>query len=97
MLGAGEGNRTLVCSLGSCPSTTELRPRSSNRITRIWGGENRHRKRCAVAPRLIYARDHPTTTFVLGRICALPAVTEMAPIRISMRDLQAFATEETTR
>ena len=26
--GAGEGNRTLVCSLGSCRSTIELRPRS---------------------------------------------------------------------
>ena len=25
--GAGEGNRTLVCSLGSCRSTIELRPR----------------------------------------------------------------------
>jgi hypothetical protein len=24
--GAGEGNRTLVCSLGSCRSTIELRP-----------------------------------------------------------------------
>src|SRR5438034_7716983 len=27
MFGAGEGNRTLVCSLGSCRSTIELRPR----------------------------------------------------------------------
>ena len=26
MAGAGEGNRTLVCSLGSCRSTIELRP-----------------------------------------------------------------------
>ena len=26
VLGAGEGNRTLVCSLGSCRSTIELRP-----------------------------------------------------------------------
>ena len=26
-IGAGEGNRTLVCSLGSCRSTIELRPR----------------------------------------------------------------------
>ena len=26
-LGAGEGNRTLVCSLGSCRSAIELRPR----------------------------------------------------------------------
>jgi hypothetical protein len=26
--GAGEGNRTLVCSLGSCRSAIELRPRS---------------------------------------------------------------------
>ena len=26
--GAGEGNRTLVCSLGSCRSTIELRPRT---------------------------------------------------------------------
>ena len=26
--GAGEGNRTLVCSLGSCRSTIELRPRA---------------------------------------------------------------------
>jgi hypothetical protein len=25
-LGAGEGNRTLVCSLGSCRSAIELRP-----------------------------------------------------------------------
>src|SRR4029079_6097550 len=28
-VGAGEGNRTLVCSLGSCRSTIELRPRDS--------------------------------------------------------------------
>ena len=27
MAGAGEGNRTLVCSLGSCRSTIELHPR----------------------------------------------------------------------
>ena len=27
--GAGEGNRTLVCSLGSCRSTIELRPRGA--------------------------------------------------------------------
>jgi hypothetical protein len=27
-IGAGEGNRTLVCSLGSCRSTIELRPQS---------------------------------------------------------------------
>jgi hypothetical protein len=26
-IGAGEGNRTLVCSLGSCRSAIELRPR----------------------------------------------------------------------
>src|SRR5688500_3450775 len=26
-VGAGEGNRTLVCSLGSCRSTIELHPR----------------------------------------------------------------------
>src|ERR1041385_7604051 len=29
--GAGEGNRTLVCSLGSCRSTIELRPRAPHR------------------------------------------------------------------
>ncbi len=28
--GAGEGNRTLVCSLGSCRSTIELHPQSGN-------------------------------------------------------------------
>src|SRR5258708_40256857 len=28
--GAGEGNRTLVCSLGSCRSTIELRPHISS-------------------------------------------------------------------
>ena len=27
VFGAGEGNRTLVCSLGSCRSTIELHPR----------------------------------------------------------------------
>ena len=27
--GAGEGNRTLVCSLGSCRSTIELHPRDN--------------------------------------------------------------------
>src|SRR5947209_4099946 len=27
-IGAGEGNRTLVCSLGSCRSAIELRPRT---------------------------------------------------------------------
>ena len=30
--GAGEGNRTLVCSLGSCRSTIELRPLSASLI-----------------------------------------------------------------
>jgi hypothetical protein len=34
MLGAGEGNRTLVCSLGSCRSAIELRPRS-NKISHL--------------------------------------------------------------
>src|SRR5262245_2595579 len=34
-LGAGEGNRTLVCSLGSCRSTIELRPRSQARIANL--------------------------------------------------------------
>src|SRR3954453_7946162 len=29
--GAGEGNRTLVCSLGSCRSAIELRPRNLGR------------------------------------------------------------------
>src|SRR5262245_36645249 len=33
--GAGEGNRTLVCSLGSCRSTIELRPHS--RFLRLLG------------------------------------------------------------
>ena len=33
-LGAGEGNRTLVCSLGSCRSTIELRPRFAPMISR---------------------------------------------------------------
>src|SRR6476646_8175613 len=28
-VGAGEGNRTLVCSLGSCRSTIELRPHAA--------------------------------------------------------------------
>ena len=37
-LGAGEGNRTLVCSLGSCRSTIELRPQSpfSAFLAPIW-------------------------------------------------------------
>src|SRR5215813_10855652 len=92
MLGAGEGKRTLVCSLGSCRSTLNYpalrgQPRS-NRITRIWGGEKQAPQafcRCA-APEL-RSRPSPTaTTFVLGRIFALPAVTEMAPVRISMRE-----------
>ena len=34
VVGAGEGNRTLVCSLGSCRSTIELRPRSPLMISR---------------------------------------------------------------
>ena len=33
-IGAGEGNRTLVCSLGSCRSTIELRPRSDPMLSR---------------------------------------------------------------
>ncbi len=32
--GAGEGNRTLVCSLGSCRSTIELRPQSQALVPR---------------------------------------------------------------
>ena len=35
--GAGEGNRTLVCSLGSCRSAIELRPRSQLGETTITG------------------------------------------------------------
>jgi hypothetical protein len=30
IIGAGEGNRTLVCSLGSCRSTIELRPHAAH-------------------------------------------------------------------
>src|SRR6266536_110977 len=39
-LGAGEGNRTLVCSLGSCRSTIELRPQINDLacIARHFGG-----------------------------------------------------------
>jgi hypothetical protein len=33
--GAGEGNRTLVCSLGSCRSTIELRPRTFTTLPTI--------------------------------------------------------------
>src|SRR5262245_2227518 len=38
-LGAGEGNRTLVCSLGSCRSTIELRPqyRAVTRVCSLLG------------------------------------------------------------
>ena len=43
--GAGEGNRTLVCSLGSCRSTIELRPRSQLRIANL----TRRTKRVRVA------------------------------------------------
>src|SRR3954470_10960663 len=32
--GAGEGNRTLVCSLGSCRSTIELRPHQQRQYPR---------------------------------------------------------------
>jgi hypothetical protein len=32
MIGAGEGNRTLVCSLGSCRSTIELHPLTGPRL-----------------------------------------------------------------
>ena len=39
--GAGEGNRTLVCSLGSCRSTIELRPRSIRHITASLGTKSR--------------------------------------------------------
>ena len=34
---------------------------------------------------------------VVGRICVLAPLTEMPPIRICMRESQAFAREETTR
>ncbi len=34
-IGAGEGNRTLVCSLGSCRSTIELRPQTFQVMPRL--------------------------------------------------------------
>src|SRR5829696_3369121 len=40
-VGAGEGNRTLVCSLGSCRSAIELRPRWADNI-----GAGRCRQAC---------------------------------------------------
>src|SRR6266700_3374912 len=36
--GAGEGNRTLVCSLGSCRSAIELRPQSTVALSRMTFG-----------------------------------------------------------
>jgi hypothetical protein len=33
--GAGEGNRTLVCSLGSCRSAIELRPQTIDDISEL--------------------------------------------------------------
>src|SRR6185312_16336904 len=39
--GAGEGNRTLVCSLGSCRSTIELRPRAPRIANAIRGQQAR--------------------------------------------------------
>ena len=33
--GAGEGNRTLVCSLGSCRSAIELHPQTELRILKV--------------------------------------------------------------
>ena len=41
--GAGEGNRTLVCSLGSCRSAIELRPRRQIPSTGF-SGPARHRR-----------------------------------------------------
>ncbi len=40
---AGEGNRTPVCSLGSCRSTIELHPRGE---LRVYSGEVRNRNYC---------------------------------------------------
>ena len=41
-VGAGEGNRTLVCSLGSCRSTIELRPQiaKSRNFRTDWPSQN---------------------------------------------------------
>jgi hypothetical protein len=41
MLGAGEGNRTLVFSLEGCCSTIELHPRMRDHLSRHAGGLNR--------------------------------------------------------
>jgi hypothetical protein len=42
LLGAGEGNRTLVFSLEGCCSTIELHPRLSDQLSRQASGLNRH-------------------------------------------------------
>src|SRR5215469_12952234 len=50
--GAGEGNRTLVCSLGSCRSTIELRPRRSTIAKGPRTGQASHVLKCLESFRL---------------------------------------------
>jgi len=47
--GAGEGNRTLVCSLGSCRSAIELRPREAFLSLRHRLGTDLHSWFCTVS------------------------------------------------
>jgi hypothetical protein len=53
--GAGEGNRTLVCSLGSCRSTIELRPRAAT----IANAGSRRQARSRGRHCLVFVRPTP--------------------------------------
>src|SRR5262249_29773933 len=53
-VGAGEGNRTLVCSLGSCRSTIELRPQART-MNRMSGRQVQERRpACEVAKTTVF-------------------------------------------
>jgi hypothetical protein len=65
LLGAGEGNRTLVFSLEGCCSTIELHPRAADQLSRQAGRLNRH-ERIWPARSALQATLVPSPSFAPG-------------------------------
>src|SRR5258707_3480514 len=80
LLGAGEGNRTLVFSLEGCCSTIELHPRTGHPLTRRRGCLNpplgRPRARETAPVSLIRAPDHGLTAAESLTILMFPQPTK---------------------
>ena len=78
--GAGEGNRTLVCSLGSCRSTIELRPHAQRLITVSSGCQAPPSSQAGEGP--LRGRSGRTMRLTLERLVVIDPVAGQSRSRV---------------